>query len=957
MQSINPIQIANIKRIQNASRNGRLVLFVGAGVSKNSGVPMWSELIEKMKEELPESIKNEKDDLKIAQLYKDSRGEKEFLEMVAESLCHNKVIPNAIHKELLALSPVHIITTNYDDLIEQEIRNEYKQFAIVRCDKDIPNMEYPNALIKMHGDYLNGNIVLAENDYYNYSKNFALTRAFVQSLFASKLILFVGFSFADLNLKMILNDVRNILEERMQPVYFLSLDKPDDVTKKYLEGKGITIVYLEDFEITELLSLVKHNNIKTVIKDNYGNKLYRCLKVLRFFDVDATSDLISYIYKKIIEYQDQIRTYGSGLKYLFPTYLGELYFNEYYEGIQTFQEYFNNLESRMKTLSQKKDFIKKYGSKMCRDLICFAYDNDLYCIDELTVLGNNFEFCKSKYIPITTIDLLHNFDFKSFENRLKDLSLKQLTGTLDDMEYPYALYSIGAYDKACLGFEKILPLAWKRKKYIVYFLCLYNMWTLRYAIRNIYSNEADYAVDRKHIFDKLSDINIHNILSNLPLSYDIKKLLQDILSNLYASNKAVESDKLKDELYRQRKMAERGGFSLNSNIVELIAKYQREKHFSERNYVLSDFNKYTIALTRNTIAGILNSYATKDIEKENSFGCHNTKITALDAEMLDIMIFGLDNQDLRDMFSKYEIYDICDIKIDDEGKRFLNNCIINLDTDHFKKYQSYLILGKVTNLLYLIGVCDSIEIDIPTLYRVIDTVWKQPIQRSDLSKFLDIIIYKFQPSPKVALNLLYEILKNPQPYYKTVVTKLCEIISKGNLKIDNIDIYISQKICPSFIKGLYSIIPDTDKLKLVKYGERSLPNIGLEYYLEFMYTTHSVPESTEAFSNLLLNNNYNNRVNNTFICKYLAEWRKDNQYKNLWGVIDKYKEHEICLQFFTDLKDFANPEKVDIEWILACHEDVIKDLMTQPIYTEKLKDYISEAKLNPKQRRSLLSLL
>ena len=52
MQPVSPIQLANIKRIQNASHSGRLVLFVGAGVSKNSGVPMWGELIEKMKSKL-----------------------------------------------------------------------------------------------------------------------------------------------------------------------------------------------------------------------------------------------------------------------------------------------------------------------------------------------------------------------------------------------------------------------------------------------------------------------------------------------------------------------------------------------------------------------------------------------------------------------------------------------------------------------------------------------------------------------------------------------------------------------------------------------------------------------------------------------------------------------------------------------------------------------------------------
>lgn len=70
---MNNIQISNILRIQEASKQDKLVIFVGAGVSTNSGVPMWSKLIESLKDDLPESLKRETDDLKIAQLYKDSR--------------------------------------------------------------------------------------------------------------------------------------------------------------------------------------------------------------------------------------------------------------------------------------------------------------------------------------------------------------------------------------------------------------------------------------------------------------------------------------------------------------------------------------------------------------------------------------------------------------------------------------------------------------------------------------------------------------------------------------------------------------------------------------------------------------------------------------------------------------------------------------------------------------------
>lgn len=40
---------SHIEQIQQASKQNRLVIFVGAGVSANSGVPLWSELINSLK--------------------------------------------------------------------------------------------------------------------------------------------------------------------------------------------------------------------------------------------------------------------------------------------------------------------------------------------------------------------------------------------------------------------------------------------------------------------------------------------------------------------------------------------------------------------------------------------------------------------------------------------------------------------------------------------------------------------------------------------------------------------------------------------------------------------------------------------------------------------------------------------------------------------------------------------
>ena len=44
--------ITAIKEIQKAQEDDRLVIFVGAGVSKNSGVPAWWDLIKKFADEL-----------------------------------------------------------------------------------------------------------------------------------------------------------------------------------------------------------------------------------------------------------------------------------------------------------------------------------------------------------------------------------------------------------------------------------------------------------------------------------------------------------------------------------------------------------------------------------------------------------------------------------------------------------------------------------------------------------------------------------------------------------------------------------------------------------------------------------------------------------------------------------------------------------------------------------------
>lgn len=135
-------QIANLLRIQHASRTDKLVVFVGAGVSQNSGIPTWKNLICSMMEELPSELSKENDVLKLAQMYKDSRGHKEYMDKIKNVLLYNKAVPNPLHKSIIALNPCHIITCFRHALPKsretQSLTNRYSS----ACSSSMPSMTF-----------------------------------------------------------------------------------------------------------------------------------------------------------------------------------------------------------------------------------------------------------------------------------------------------------------------------------------------------------------------------------------------------------------------------------------------------------------------------------------------------------------------------------------------------------------------------------------------------------------------------------------------------------------------------------------------------------------------------------------------------------------------------------------------------------------------------------------------
>ncbi len=104
----------NIKNIKTAIDTNKLVVFAGAGISIDAGIPGWKALIDEMTSEI-NIPPREQDYLRIAQMYFNGRQQKEYIDKIRAVLKHKKVVYNEIHEEIFNLSPEHLLTTNYDD--------------------------------------------------------------------------------------------------------------------------------------------------------------------------------------------------------------------------------------------------------------------------------------------------------------------------------------------------------------------------------------------------------------------------------------------------------------------------------------------------------------------------------------------------------------------------------------------------------------------------------------------------------------------------------------------------------------------------------------------------------------------------------------------------------------------------------------------------------------------------
>ena len=358
----------------------------------------------------------------------------------------------------------------------------------------------------------------------NISENFPLIEAFLKSLFASKIILFVGYSFSDIDLKMIIQRVRGILGVNFQNSYLLNTDSNFHPTQReYLKSKGVNVINYHDAIENEKNYIEEYLKGNNAFKESYilesnklsykGQELLNFLRFINYYDafVEPLSrlDIVQQAHLSLERFVEFNTIPPDFLANLFPFNIKKNYVNHYSNGdLLTHNEDLTNIFYNLLEYDEK-GFIKTEKGEIVFDdskITYIEFSKNKYkqlLPSIINKLNNSFIFRiyekgpspdsfgnygkanQGKYLGTSNSfdagykkTLMYKYDqfqFTELINTLDNLSINDTSDLKIDMELAYFNHKIGNFYVSYKQFEEIANKAWQMDKYITYFIAKNNV--------------------------------------------------------------------------------------------------------------------------------------------------------------------------------------------------------------------------------------------------------------------------------------------------------------------------------------------------------------------------------------------------------------------------------------------------------------------------------------------------
>lgn len=904
----------HLKNIIDANNDNRLAIFVGAGVSKNSEtkglkLPTWNDLIVDLKKDL--ELTDETDFLKIAQLYYLEFKEHSYLKKLKNYFPDN-IRPSLIHKQIFELNPQIIITTNWDTILERAIEDNAYIYDVIRCDEDLVKSTLQKKVIKMHGDFKNHNIVFKEDDYLNYQYNFPLIENYIKSILSTHTVLFLGYSYNDINFKQIMKWLQN--HSKVQPPRYLTVFNENSTQNKYLENHGINIFLLDE----------PNKEMKSQ-KDYFENAKYflDLIKNDEKLDLLKTdNDIIDFILNKLKIFTElngilleQIQNSLTNCGFLYDD--NNKIILEFYDKILTYDI---NKEKR----NIYKEFVNILKEQDDKKLTNNSLTNIFEILKKANIQGviiteDNLKTAQKKYIVIE--DYLKN-DVINPESIYFDFNFTQKDKSRNDiyelLNSSFLLYQLKDYERAFELIEKTILQCLKQKNYTLLFISMFN--------KNVLLRNLKYGFNQDR--DKYKDIEEYNLEEKFnELPKDLQKALKPIYDFVNSCYLYKYAYKISEELRKKeesKKTIESGGFVFNSNITESSSKHRNFISFVLRNGIMiENYNEF-----RSINKHFLKIAIIRQIQQE--------KTTFNKVELFSAIKY-LSDKEVKHLLIEFYKYD-SDLKgkfeISNPNKKWLiSKVLINIVDKYiesksaFNKFEKYLenlifllsltkhtddeineILNVFNNIIdkakNTIGIYQSINLFLGNQYNLYNTA----INEDSLLNLIKTIInkfvhkqyngYDFHAITRNEISNLYGYARE-----KNAIFKDEQLIDKLISASEELSIEKQLNISESFLLSIYDIASEPIKAKLKKFilSIKSSNTKEKHDYLIFELT--------------LIIRDFKQRDKKIIkeLSAYFEQYRDSRTFSSVWYTLDSQIDYLIKEKNITELEQISKTIKTLIE--------------------------------------------
>lgn len=848
-----------LKDIDNWRKNNKLSVFVGAGVSMLSGLPSWSDLIKLMLKEMPDLKYNENklssdDYLKIAQMYFNTFGEEKYKEKVKESFKEDRT-PNKIHDLIFALHPNHILTTNYDNLLEQEAVKVGRNFSVINADNVVSSAPSSSYIIKVHGDFSSSNFVLKEQDYLDYEQNYKLIDKLVKTIFSTNLVIFIGYSLQDYNIKLILNWVKNVQADSFIKPIFIHIDDPlSELELDYQDKRGLRVLQTTDFGD---------------LPNNYTDKYSKVLE-----------PIIEYEDKKILESFDEKMEYltdkVSGISHI--RYLRSSDFNSVFESDYEIK---NGILMNVSPITKLVPFHQEHIYDYFETLFGFNSQKSYLAKEAIDAFLKSADLIRGN----TCFQKEDVKEIKSaaYGSKISEMELycsKDYTNQFDLFKKAYYLGILGRYEESYEIFNSLIIQFQKEKKWDLFYLAQINRKKLIQKVLKEckkFASSTEMANDEfiQQIQTDNKSFYVEEQFSQLPVEFQNKF---SFLSDFCNSNPFVEKN---TELIKNINKADKdrvtgtitiGGMSKVESIKREM--YENVKFVFENNLLISLFDEFKNYI-KNCLFVWLESFAS------------NLKKDSQNDQMLDFSIrypfTYLDVILISETFTYDDMKYICGIvdfemfPFDDEDvlKTYIKNQIEDfiktfpLDSN-IKGGKIVLFEQQVKKLRLLLTVSSYIIKDSEFVRYVIERMPYLRVRNFELDKMKPIIIRWVKNSNldrQIAVNIIENwfisyirelstsIKENENTAYVdynefvSILRRLCDKnTALTHLTIDTIALLKSNLGCITALNPIYKHL-----------------NVDVKAYIDSHVPINSIIHLVERYDYEIPSNlNIDNVVENTF---------------------------------------------------------------------------------------------